>query len=378
MKFILKKQVIGPLVFFSLLNILSAQELVKNGNFEQCSSHPVSWGQAHLVNHWKSFSNKPWSPVTYFYDFEGRSYIPTMREGGKQEPYSGYGFMGLGIAFRKIEKKGSQILETELLMPLEKDSIYIISAYVSIADKVRYAIDYIPVLLSSQEIIPPKNQPFYTASKVIQLRATTPFLNDAKQWMHITAEYKAKGGERFLLIGGIVDRKKDKKPDFRLQKMPFRFSFNYLILNKLTFYFIDQLSLKKMYDSNTNHQTVPLVDSVKKLSNKIVLSDVLFDSNSWILKDSFNNQLNALISQLLTNKQYTIAINGYTDNSGKQEWNTELSERRAKAIYSYLNQQGITENRMTYQGYGERTPVADNTTVEGRSRNRRVEIIINE
>ena len=73
-----------------------------------------------------------------------------------------------------------------------------------------------------------------------------------------------------------------------------------------------------------------------------------------------------------------VAITGYTDSSGPAAYNLKLSEMRAQAVKDYLISAGIEEARHTATGLGENNPVADNSTHEGREKNRRVEVVIPE
>jgi outer membrane protein OmpA-like peptidoglycan-associated protein len=67
---------------------------------------------------------------------------------------------------------------------------------------------------------------------------------------------------------------------------------------------------------------------------------------------------------------------GHTDNTGRVDYNQTLSEKRAQSVYDYLMNQGVSSDRMTYEGKGIHDPVASNATDEGRALNRRVEIMI--
>jgi len=71
-----------------------------------------------------------------------------------------------------------------------------------------------------------------------------------------------------------------------------------------------------------------------------------------------------------------ILIEGHTDSIGTDEYNLGLSQRRAKAVYDFLASQDVAESRMSWEGYGESRPVADNDTDEGRQQNRRVDLVI--
>ena len=70
-----------------------------------------------------------------------------------------------------------------------------------------------------------------------------------------------------------------------------------------------------------------------------------------------------------------ISIDAYTDNVGRSDDNLELSIKRAETLYNELVKQGIDPQRMVYNGYGEKDPIADNNTVMGRAFNNRIELV---
>ena len=73
---------------------------------------------------------------------------------------------------------------------------------------------------------------------------------------------------------------------------------------------------------------------------------------------------------------FVVEIEGHTDFRSSADYNLELSRRRAQAVVGWLVSQGIDDERLEARGYGESRPIADNQTVEGRSRNRRVEVVL--
>ena len=350
--------------------------LIVDGSFELKTRTPTTWGEAHLLKYWNSFYTGKWSPVTYFFEFENGGYIPTWKQGGKQSPHSGNGFIGLGIAFRNIEDVGSQYIESKLLNPLEKDSIYIISAFVSLADRLKYAIDYIPVAFSERTMLRNGVKSIY-ASNLVKLKAEQPYLENTTEWIKVSAMYKAMGNEQFFLIGGIEGNKK-LGAELKAKKMSLNISFRYLLLSKLTYYFIDDISIQKLSPIKKRIEADELVDSdsLKGESDKIILDDIIFESNSFKLNDTSNQQLDALVLQLKSCNTYTIKIAGFTDSIGLREANLHLSLMRAKTIFSYLYTKGIAAERMEYQGFGESSPIGNNNLPEGRSKNRRVEVWI--
>lgn len=105
-------------------------------------------------------------------------------------------------------------------------------------------------------------------------------------------------------------------------------------------------------------------------------SGILYATNSSTLGNASKSALRNLATSLKENRDTNIKIVGYTDNTGRVDYNQILSEKRAKSVYDYLIEQGISTDRMIYEGRGIHDPVADNSTAEGRSLNRRVEILI--
>jgi outer membrane protein OmpA-like peptidoglycan-associated protein/tetratricopeptide (TPR) repeat protein len=105
----------------------------------------------------------------------------------------------------------------------------------------------------------------------------------------------------------------------------------------------------------------------------IILRNVFFDTGSSVLRSESASELQRLVALLEQNPDMHIRINGHTDNVGQPEENQALSEARAKAVYEYLSEQGISNDRLAYKGFGESRPVDSNETPEGRQRNRRTE-----
>ncbi|MGA8528671.1 MAG: OmpA family protein, partial [Acidobacteriaceae bacterium] len=106
------------------------------------------------------------------------------------------------------------------------------------------------------------------------------------------------------------------------------------------------------------------------------LSDVLFAFNKFDLKTDAQIKLAKVSGILLTYPNLKVQVEGYTDNIGSQDYNQQLSEKRAMAVQSFLIAQGVPPGNVTSQGYGMADPVADNSTAAGRAKNRRVEMVV--
>ena len=103
---------------------------------------------------------------------------------------------------------------------------------------------------------------------------------------------------------------------------------------------------------------------------------VTFDVDSSTLKPQFRTTLNEISANLNQYPNSLIDVYGHTDSTGSDQYNQALSERRASTVANYLVMQGVSAARIRSQGYGETMPIASNDTIEGRARNRRVEIKI--
>lgn len=109
----------------------------------------------------------------------------------------------------------------------------------------------------------------------------------------------------------------------------------------------------------------------------VVANDMLFDFNSSFIRDEYEEKLDMLGTYLQNKPEAFVVAAGFTDNVGDEEYNLWLSERRVSRVQSYLvDRFGIDEHRIVTLWYGDFNPVADNTTVEGRQLNRRVEIAV--
>ena len=103
-------------------------------------------------------------------------------------------------------------------------------------------------------------------------------------------------------------------------------------------------------------------------------ADAFFDFDKYVLKPEGRAKLDDLVSKIKdVNLEVIIAV-GHTDSIGTVAYNQKLSVRRAEAVKAYLVSKGIERNRVYTEGKGEKQPVADNRTKEGRAKNRRVEI----
>jgi len=105
-------------------------------------------------------------------------------------------------------------------------------------------------------------------------------------------------------------------------------------------------------------------------------SEVSFDTNSAQIKPSFYSTLDKVAEIMNRYPETQIVVVGHTDSVGSEQYNLELSLRRANSVAEYLMMRGVARSRVGTEGRGELEPLADNMTEDGRMRNRRVEIYV--
>lgn len=108
-----------------------------------------------------------------------------------------------------------------------------------------------------------------------------------------------------------------------------------------------------------------------------ITEKIQFELDKADIKSESHGLLDEIVQVLRENPQITkVDVNGHTDSDGDDKYNQGLSDRRAKAVVTYLTGHGIDASRLSSKGFGESKPIADNATAAGKEQNRRVEFLI--
>ena len=355
---------------FGQYSVDTGQNLVPNPSFEETRACPKDCDYIGGVVSWNLFPNfsadyfhrcaNVYQTIEYRRRFpyeEILNFSVPRSMFGYQEARTGDAYAGISMCY--------EALAVKLLRPLIKDSVYKAEFFVSLADSSNVGTRYFGMYISENPIRIMTDNQMLISSFILDtppqiLNPPDRYLTDTASWTPITGFYTAKGGEQYIAIGGfypfhdsLVMRIRDDRPLAKVYRSTEK---------QLGYYFVDDVSL------------VPYqIKWTPEVGVKYVLKYIYFDFDKSSLLPASAAELNRLSEYLDTHPGLDVVITGHTDNYGTEAYNRNLSNNRAKAVANYLIEKGINHQRITYSGAGSNEPVADNSTAEGRSLNRRVE-----
>lgn len=364
----------------SILFLLSAtpvfsqapENMVYNPSFEEhrdCPQHIEALGVMQEVDAW-------WQPTAgssdYFNSCGGRECSVPLNKLGSQSARSGEAYCGIYCSRDQYR----EYLQTRLKTPLVAGKRYRISFWVSLSEKSPHAATTIGALFTKEciedstlgivmkrEVIDMGDQgsqsiAVYFEPQVVNSRERP--LTDTKEWMEVSGEFTAEGGEEFLTIGNFFPFNKSRIVPTRDGQTPLHGAY----------YYVDDVSVTCIEQEPVE---LEVSAEVPEVGDVILLENLYFAfDKSEVLQQSYN-ELVKLKELLERNPGMTIELRGHTDNLGTVEHNQRLSESRAKAVVDHLVSMGIDKSRLSWKGFGKSEPVADNGTAAGRQKNRRVE-----
>lgn len=342
--------------------------LVPNSSFEQYKRLPERGNEGlSCVDVWRN-------PVLiglgdyYHADSKSRKYTTGRNVLGKQQPHSGKAFAGICV-----NKKFREYLQVQLLRPLKKDKEYRISIFISCADKIWLSkLDEFGIVFTKKEITLSPNEYLPDPPTVI-FRDGNNMYKNKKDWIELSAIYKATGIEKVMTFGSFLYREKVVVETKEHGKI--------IGPTNYAHYYIDDVSIIPLDDDLPVQASISAMDQpVKKAAptftpgNSYIFKSIQFETGKSELLPKAYPELNELIFYLKKNPSVKIVITGHTDNEGDARENVKLSYDRAKAVMSYLLSNEIDEKNVSVEGKGDHLPIDSNNTPEGREKNRRVEI----
>lgn len=352
--------------FFLVCNFCLAQNLVPNPSFESVSVCPGNYSQhasEFKVTDWRSANN---GTPDYFHECSrGDADVPH-NWAGISEAFDGDGYAGIYV-WIDLDRNYREYLQCKLLEPLIKDSTYLISFRYKLSSYSRYAVDRIGLALSDSLVYQKDDRVIFTSPSISIVKDTT-FSPQTGSWELAERKIKATGGEQFLIIGNFFN-------NITTQHYRIRFSpMQQEMLERGAYYYMDDVQVIPLWRL-PQPVLPPFTPDTIVFNKTYVLNKIQFKFDSYKLQHASFEELDALAFWLSNNSSVYIRLSGHTDDVGSDRYNLVLSEKRAQTVALYLQQKGISPNRIQSKGYGKSKPLVAATDDLARKQNRRVEIV---
>lgn len=369
--------------------------ILQNGDFEkivQCPQNHTKYLSTDtnkiLLPHWH-FINR--STPDFFHRCSNDSDVGIpCNFAGCSEPLSGNGYIGMILRvdshYYQYNKGYVEHIATEIFPSLDRNHFYLVKFFYKLAPNSGIASNGLGVYFSAS--LPKFNE--FEEYKYFepQIYLDNTKIIDNREWKEFIGYFIASGTEKFLTIGNFSP--------FDIQKTKvLRNGEPQNEMDYYAYYYIDDVQLYEISDTTNYHiNTIctqidffPLVEQINysnimnkldtlSLNKPFILENIYFDFDSYRLSSKSFATLDSIANYLKDHKTIEFIINGHTDNIGSSFYNQWLSTERAKSVYKYFYESGISPARMQYIGYGDSMPITSNKTNEGRQKNRRVELVI--
>jgi OOP family OmpA-OmpF porin len=320
-----------------------AQNLILNGDFELITKCPNGVNMQEKPKNLLFVTNPNQGSFDLFHECDDDKY--PRYQWGNQEPQNGKGFVGISVFMNTSNQTNErgEYIQLELKDSLKEGNIYRFEMFLSLADKWHIAINKLGIYFSNDLLLLKTDGIIPVKPDIV----SHDFYSNKTGWDKFTGDYIAKGGEKYIVIGNF---RKNKYVETKVvDSGP--------TTDNYVYYFIDNVSLKL----NT------------ELADGITFNNVNFKKGSSELLSNSFSELNKIATVLEVNPNYKLEIVGHTDNSGVETSNIKLSKERAMAVQRYLIERGVSSSRIKSLGMGSRESIQDNSTEQGKEKNRRVE-----
>jgi outer membrane protein OmpA-like peptidoglycan-associated protein len=292
-----------------------------------------------------------------------------------------FNYAGLGLYREKTSY--SEYIQGKLIKGLSKGQKYCIKVSIALPSYSGFSINRLAFFLSSTAVpINESNESSYLPQVILSTSAV-----DNKRFVTLCDYFVAEGGEQFISIGRFTSP--DKLTVIKRENIP-QSQFG---IEESAYYLLDNVDLHEIQDtmecycknniiqndtiSNIRSKDMPMTETELnklKLGNSVILKNVNFEFNSYVLQSDADTILKTLLAYLNENPKIRILISGHTDDQGSEDYNLELSINRAKSIYNWLINNGIESDRLKFTGFGKSRPLFKDTYEKSRTLNRRVEV----
>lgn len=337
--------------------MVNSQNLVKNPSFEEYLECPNALGTfGTQVQHWST----PTKGSTDYFNTCSKVMSAPENFNGIQNPKSGKAYAGF---YFYAPGDYREYIQVALTRTLRENKKYKLEFYVSLAEGSDFAVKDFGAALSYKRLDVDtkkelsKGRLFRTKGNRFQVLEInhSDFHEDKSIWLKMSTTFKAKGFERYLILGNLRNNQSTRKVQTKRKET-----------KKGAYYYIDMVSV------TPDGIEIPEEDQIQ-IDSLYIFKNVHFEFDRFQITEEATKELSRIHEKLKNNDGLQIELHGHTDNKGTDVYNQLLSEKRAKAIADYFIKAGIAVHRISYYGHGANKPIASNGSDLGRSKNRRVE-----
>jgi len=354
------------------------KNLVKNPGFETTTGKLKKGKQIAMAKDWDS-------PTGLAADL----YSKTLKEGeaaaplnpkGKEQPMDGNNYAGV-VMFSYQDKEPRTYIRTELLGPLKAGMEYCVRFNVSLSDNSKYAVNNISAIVSKKDYTDEEKRSILEDEGQIH-HSKNKIFNATYGWETVCGVYKAKGGEKYMLIGNFSPTK-----DTKSEKMMKPKGSNAAQL-PVAYYYIDEVTvfaLDSIEECQCELQAEDKVEVVYNeayasnkdftLEEKIEHEHVYFDHLSDKVTDDGIKAINAIVTLLNENADLVIEMHAHSDKgevkiAEKDELKKDLAKRRADAVKALFDKAGISSGRLHVIIEDDKKPLSEGDTDVDKAKNR--------
>ncbi|MCH2198906.1 MAG: OmpA family protein [Flavobacteriales bacterium] len=363
------------ITFFLLLAIaegISAQNLVRNGGFEEKKYCPTSYNTSSLktLEGWKQPSEA--TPDHFDLCNTNKAGVPK-NIAGSQPAFEGNAYAGL-VTYTSTKRNYREYIQTKLTRKLGAGEMVCVEFWVSTGDLALYVTDGIGAYFTQSAVRGQGQKLIEADGQVVNPRLHIVDYTD--QWVKLSDTFTAKGGEQYLTIGNFKnDKQINKLKRTALEGADESSNWAYIYVDEVNVYSVktrEECSCVNDKIRGEVHDPPLQLEEMTEIS----LETVYFAFDDSTLTEQAKVKLEETSAMLRRNKYMIVRVNGHTDVIGREGHNVKLSEHRARAVMNYLKYLGIDPVRLQLEWYGSDDPAADNDTAEGRAQNRRVDFAV--
>lgn len=348
-----------------------SQNLVVNPSFEErnrCPNHFSANQRDFNLPGWRSANTG--TPDYYNQCSWGDCDVP-FNWAGESNAHSGVAYAGIYVWSKPNAKPRSyrEYILGELVAPLQEGKRYRLEFYFKLASYSVYTADRIGLLLTDTALFQADDQVIKRMPALLWI-GREPLTSGG--WEVASGEYRAAGGERFVVIGNFFDNLSTQftQLESRKGRSP--------MLSGSAYFYVDDVSVTLLDPPDppvTELQPLVWSDGIEvKVDEVYVLKNIQFEFDKYILLPVSFPELDKVVEIMARQPEWKAELAGHTDYIGSEEYNLDLSRNRANSVRDYLVSKGVNPLRLTARGFGKTMPLVNERDDAARTVNRRVEI----